>query len=82
MKKAYEAPSLEYEAYELNSSIAANCGTPVSMGPAYGEHQACDEFSFEMYSAQTYSANNPFYDDTAEVCSCYYSSGNNSYFTS
>lgn len=83
MKKEYETPKLEIEIYTLDASIASNCKTSVSMGPGYGEYDACEEFDFDivMYSAET-----PFYDSDDEkgggVCTCYYTAGNSGFFAS
>lgn len=81
MKLEYVKPDLEVEIYELNTSIAANCGNLVSQGPEVGDHKACNEFGdiwgdeFSLFAAQT-----SFYDDG--TCECYYSSSGEGYFTS
>lgn len=84
MKKAYEAPSLEYEAYELNTSIASNCAEVVSNGPAVGNHQQCDDyedpFAMSVQSDEGGPYNVQFYEDTN--CDCYYSSSDYGYWTS
>ena len=85
MKKAYSKPLLEIEVYELNTNIAANCGSKVSLGPEAPGKVVCDEFkdAFEVFSlyART-TAGTPFYDDGSANCDCYYSSGGGLYFTS
>lgn len=82
MKKVYKAPTFEIETYALDASIASNCGTKVSLGPEYGSHAACEEYDFGMAMYGARSSGNPFYDDTPKMCSCYYSSSNQGYFTS
>ena len=53
MKKAYHKPLIEIERYELNASIAANCGRVISLGPEAPGKTICDEFkdAFEVFSA-------------------------------
>lgn len=85
MKKIYEAPRLEIEVYELNAAIAANCQTKISMGPAYGSYTACDEFDFGGFGVMAASYDTSFYkleDHGGNVCTCYYASGGEGYFTS
>ena len=89
MKKAYTKPLIEIEAYELNASIAANCGNVVSLGPEAPGKRVCDEFkdAFEVFAVipglgiQS-TGGTPFYSDGAANCDCYYSSGGGVYFTS
>lgn len=89
MKKIYTKPFIEIEAYELNASIAANCGEPVSLGPEAPGKDTCTEFedAFEVktlipgISIQSVG-DKPFYADGAANCDCYYSSGGGLYFTS
>lgn len=83
MKKTYVAPTCEVEYYELNTSIASNCDTIVSNGPEIGDYKACKEFEGifgdePVFRARSVS-NVSFYED---VCSCYYSSSGNGYWTS
>ena len=84
MKKVYEAPLLEVEAYELNASIANHCGIVVSNGPALGDHVQCDDYHdpFETSAASTYGLkkNVQFYDD--DTCDCYTTGGDYGYWTS
>lgn len=85
MKKVYEAPLLEVEAYELDASIASHCGIVVSNGPALGEHVQCDDYKDPFAtSAGTYSLkkayNVQFYEDTN--CDCYTTGGDYGYWTS
>ena len=85
MKTGYEKPVMEIERYELDSSIAANCGVTVSSGPEDFQGNICDEFkdSMEVVSYGIRNSGAPFYDGTTgPVCDCYYSSGGQSYFTS
>ena len=89
MKKAYNKPMIEIEAYELSASIASNCGEPVSLGPEAPGKQVCDEFedAFQVFAVipgagiQT-TGGTPFYSDGAANCDCYYSSGGGVFFTS
>lgn len=88
MKKVYEAPKIEVEAYELSSSIANNCAIPVTNGPAIGSHQQCDDFKdpfamgmMSMQKARARAVHNvQFYEDTN--CDCYYSAGDAGYWMS
>lgn len=82
MKKAYIAPELSTEVYELNSSIAANCANTVTNGPALGNHSQCDDY-VSPFAISTYSEpkNVNFYEDTN--CDCYNSAGDTAgYWTS
>lgn len=81
MKKAYIAPELSTEVYELNSSIAANCENVVTNGPALGNHTLCEDYD-SPFAISTYSEskNVDFYEDTN--CDCYTSSGDTGYWTS
>lgn len=89
MKKAYHKPLIEIERYELNASIAANCGRVISLGPEAPGKTICDEFkdAFEVFSVipglgiQS-TGGTPFYSDNSANCDCYYSSGGGIYFTS
>lgn len=84
MKKVYEAPKIEVESYELSSSIASNCSVVVSNGPAMGNHEQCSDYNdpFGMMSTRKARAvyNVQFYEDTN--CDCYYSAGDQGYWTS
>lgn len=87
MKKVYHAPELEIEVYQLNASIASNCGIVVHNGPAMGNHTQCDDYKdpFNMnkarYGAQTMAIYNvQFYEDTN--CDCYTTGGNYGFWTS
>lgn len=82
MKREYIKPMIEIERYEMNTSIAANCGTVVSQGPAVGDHTACKEYEdiWEDFSISIYAAQTSFYDDG--TCECYYSSSGEGLFTS
>lgn len=85
MKTGYIKPKIEIEKYELNASIAANCGPIVSIGPDDGNGNTCKEFvgSWEE-PLMTLSLGTSFYENGAGVipCDCYYSSGGEGYFTS
>lgn len=83
MKKGYVKPSMEIEKYELNASIASNCGPVVTMGPGDFNHYVCEKFegSFGTWSAR--SKGPSFYDGTdGPACDCYYTTGGEGYFTS
>lgn len=90
MKKNYAKPVIEIETYALSASIAASCGSPISLGPAIGDHDVCDEFkdSWETFAVipgigiQSNTPGKPFYNDNSGECDCYYSSGGGLYFTS
>lgn len=80
MKKVYVAPSIEIEHYSLDTSIASNCITVVTNGPAVGDYQQCDDY-VDPYALMTargpYNVN--FYEDSN--CDCY-TSGGGSHWTS
>ena len=93
MKKIYAKPLIEIETYALNASIAANCGSVVSLGPegiGVEEASVCQEFKdgFNVFAVipglgiQSEIAGTPFYSDGKANCDCYYSSGGGLYFTS
>lgn len=90
MKKIYMKPLIEIEAYELSASIAANCGTKISLGPEAPGKTVCEEFedAFEVFTVipgigiQSVAGGTPFYSDGSAHCDCYYSSGGGVYFTS
>ena len=86
MKKVYEAPSLEIELYELDTSIASNCSTVVTMGPeGPGAEKVCDDYyekSGEPYPASAnYSLRHNVDFWTEASCDCYYSASG-AFFTS
>lgn len=87
MKKVYEAPKLEIEKYELDTSIASHCGITVSNGPAMGNHSQCDDYKDPfgdppgeepMLMSEPYNVQ--FYEDTN--CDCYTTGGDYGYWTS
>lgn len=86
MKKVYEAPTLEIELYELDASIASQCGTVVDMGPE-GEDalKVCQDYYDKAQEPYPASANwsLPHNIDfwTEKSCSCYYSASG-TFFTS
>lgn len=83
MKRAYIAPDIQVERYELNTSIAAQCKTDVTMGPEVGSHTACKEFEDIWggeFAINTFVLEGSFYDDG--TCTCYYSSSGEGYFAS
>lgn len=83
MKAGYKKPVIEIEKYELNASVAANCGWVVNVGPGYGDESACEDFegSWDVEIA-TFSLKKSFYETVSSGCDCYYSSGGEGYFTS
>lgn len=89
MKKPYAKPMIEIEAYTLSASLAATCGSTVSLGPEAPGKTVCEEFkdAFEVFSVipgigiQS-TGGTPFYSDGSANCDCYYSSGGGIYFTS
>lgn len=82
MKKVYEAPVVEIEYYQLDTSIASNCAIPVSNGPGLAEyHDRCDDYvePFSTFSARSLPSNVQFYE---ENCDCYTTGGDYGYWTS
>lgn len=86
MKKVYEAPSLEIELYELDTSIASNCSTVVDMGPeGPGAEKVCKDYYDKAEEPYPDSAswslrhNVDFW--TEANCDCYYSASG-AFFTS
>lgn len=80
MKKTYIAPSMEVELFELDTSIASNCATVVSNGPAMGSHDQCEDYD-DPFGISTMSLHNvTFYEDTN--CDCYTTGGNTGYWNS
>lgn len=80
MKKTYTAPTLEVEIYELDQSIASNCGIVVSNGPAEGSHEACEDYVAPFSLRTTGVYNVSFYEDTN--CDCYTTGQDSGYWTS
>lgn len=87
MKKAYVAPSLEIELYQLDANIASNCGYVVKMGDyGGGEGQpVCDDYleavgkptqTVTLFSAP-YNVN--FWEQN---CDCYTTAQGDGFFTS
>lgn len=83
MMKVYEKPSIEFEAYELNATIASGCDDKVSLGPAAPGYVVCDEYKEIPMTVTLFSAyqpgDAPFYD---ESCTCDLSSQGRNLFTS
>lgn len=86
MKKAYEAPALEVEIFELNANIAGSCNTVVNSGPAIDGYRdtVCEGYDDGeggiTWSARSAPLPTDFYDTS--VCDCKYSSTGQGYFTS
>ena len=73
MKKAYVAPSLEIELYQLDANIAGNCTEVVNMGgpgSSNPDEPFCKEYGdivgISLMSAPVYNVN--FWEST---CDCY-----------
>lgn len=86
MKKIYEAPALEIETYQLDASIASNCGTVVKMGPeGPGAVEVCQDYydkAGEPYpDNSTWSLRHNIDFWTELTCDCYYSASG-TFFTS
>ena len=84
MKKPYVSQTLEAEHYQLDMSIASNCATVVSNGPAIDGHPLCADFPVipdPDFDFMMNAHNVNFYNDTP-VCDCYYSAGGEGYWTS
>lgn len=83
MKKVYNTPAVEVELYQLDASIALNCATKVTLGPAYDGYTACEDFYDDsgVWAARSASMGTSFYEE-GTVCTCYYSSSGKGYFTS
>ena len=86
MKKAYSAPQLELEIYNLSASIASNCNVVVNNGPAIEELgiTECSDYkelnpfpSTSSYRLRQYNVN--FYESN---CDCYTTGAGGSYWTS
>lgn len=90
MKKIYSKPNLEIEVYEMSANIAANCQTVIELGPEGPGVSICEDFKggfdgeFDEWSSFSLkkSGGNPFYEDPASGCDCYYNAGGEGYFTS
>lgn len=88
MKKLYTSPIIEIESYDLSSSIAAACQTPVRFGPGTpgSDLEVCDGFvpvptlPFPDGSSDIMAS---FYsNDQGPMCDCYYTAGGEGYFSS
>lgn len=84
MKKVYNKPLIEIEAYQLDASIAGSCGTVVSLGPGDINGYVCKEFGEDPFGIQSIQTGMvSFYDGVkGTVCDCYYTASSNAYFTS
>ncbi|MCD8382725.1 MAG: hypothetical protein LUC30_07415 [Clostridiales bacterium] len=85
MKKAYIAPALEVELFQLNTAIASGCTTTVDFGPDPSQNdggKTCEYFGDPF--AVSAAADGPivFYESDSSTCDCYYSSGDMNYVTS
>lgn len=82
MKKRYEKPILEVDAYELDTSIASNCRYVVKMGPEYGDHKLCEDYlEYEPFSVPGQVSPMAYNVDFWENCDCY-TGASGQYFTS
>lgn len=85
MKKAYVAPSLEIELYQLDANIAGNCAVVVTMGDYGGsgpDEKFCEDYGnivgISLMSAPpVYNVN--FWEST---CDCYTTAQGDGFFTS
>lgn len=93
MKKVYTKPMIEIEAYTLSASIAYTCTNIINVGPGIpgvteGYYAQCSDYGGSGFlhsitpGVSIQSANQPFYEDGAAGCDCYYQSGGMGYFTS
>lgn len=82
MKKTYQRPAMEFEAYELDMGIASNCALVVDMGPEGpgDEGRVCQDYydkTGETPPAGTtlFSLPHNIQFWTEETCDCYTSAG-------
>ena len=81
--KSYEKPSIEFECFELNAAIASGCNNVVSIGPAGGGYDVCDEYKEEEFMLFSVPHEPPASQNFwEESCSCYLSAGVETVFTS
>lgn len=74
MKLKYEKPVLEVENYELDTSIASNCGIVVTSGPKHEKHAPCEDYYDLIGLPMPNSTEGPKYNiDFYDDCDCYYS---------
>lgn len=78
MKKGYEKPMIEFDEYEVNTSIAAGCQTHITLGPGDDKHPVCEEYEPD-FGPETRSLPLNFYEDS---CTCYLSAGVGTLMTS
>lgn len=78
MKAGYEKPVIEFQEYELNTTIAAGCQTHISLGPGDDTHPVCKDYEPD-YGINTLSMPLNFYEDS---CTCYLSAGVGTLMTS
>lgn len=86
MKKAYVAPSLEIELYQLDTNIANNCGVIVTTGDYGGDpgQDPCNDYleivgKPTIQSRSTFAYNVNFWEKN---CDCYTTAGGSGFFTS
>lgn len=85
MKKAYTKPLIEIDAYELNASIAANCGSVITLGPGSPSDEMCSDWVGTFHVGDDLNAingNTSFYESGLGGCDCYYTASGKGYFTS
>lgn len=86
MKKPYQSPTLLVECYALDESIASNCAWVIKFGPAdeAGGKAACDGYVDFQSVKPGLDVNAPPYNVTfyENTCDCYYSFGEEGYWTS
>ncbi len=85
MKARYIKPTIEFEEYELNTSIATGCQEIVSLGPGDLVYPTCKEYDQPLppVSQSMFRSIEPKPDNFyPESCSCYVSAGTGTLFTS
>ncbi len=85
MKKAYIAPALEIERFELNSAVATGCTIKVDFGPDPSMNDGgkiCDSFGDPFGTSVASDGPVAFYESSSSTCDCYYASSGNVYVTS
>ena len=81
MKVGYRKPAVEFEDYELNTTIASGCKETVNLGPGDPvTGYVCDEYKIQISSLEDEnSLSENFYEGS---CLCYLTAGTGALFTS
>lgn len=85
MRSDYVKPTIEFEEYELNTTIATGCDKKVSLGPEIGGYKACEEYRdafIEGFAGSPMSLDPSEQNFYENICSCYLSAGGETVFTS